>query len=132
MLGVLVGAGIAANGFLHAYDTSSWAPASLLSLVSASAAFLLFRKGLVRFGSDRDGASVTAAWATISWHAVPLSQVPYLGFFLIPPEILAATVIARKKQRKLGFGMLLILSAIVRMGSIACGYALRALWRLAP
>jgi hypothetical protein len=94
VLAGLILAGLAFPLLGEMYD-SAWATVRLaLWLLSILVSFSALRPGLQYLGVQRDRLSPAAVWGLLGWSVVPLSQIPYVGYLLIPIELALGAVLA--------------------------------------
>lgn len=89
--------GVVWTWFGDLYDLRWPAARILVSAFSAISSFILMESALrhaAKEGWDRRG---TAVLAVLPWNGIYLSQLPYLGFFFIPFEIVVSAIILRKR-----------------------------------
>ncbi len=108
-----VGLGLAWSWWGPAYDQRSPSVRVLLTLVSAAVSFLLMWGGLAMARVPRQRRGEGAAWAILPWNSVLLSQLTYVGYFFIPLEVLASSLLLRRRT-PLSRGGAFLLAALVR------------------
>jgi len=123
--GALLLAGLAAAGAIGAYDSSNWKMAVALNAWGALVSFLALAAGLTLFGVTGGRRLAAGLFGFIPWNTFLLSQLPYMGFFMMPLEVLASALILRAvaplRQRWKAF----VLAAVVRALAQVLIYAVR-------
>jgi hypothetical protein len=122
---VLLALGVVTAAVRRPYDAGSWPVAASLAMVSALASVLLLILGL-RASRIPSGQSVAAAvWASLPANVFLLSQLAYVGFFFIPLEIVASTLILRIRGNLPRWWVALGLATAVRIATLGLVYAAR-------
>jgi hypothetical protein len=94
--GLLLG-GLAWAGYLRAFDSSNWKMAVALNAWGGLVSLSALTAGLAAFRVPRGARAAAAIFGSIPWNTFLLSQFAYVGFFFIPLEVLAATLIVRSR-----------------------------------
>lgn len=128
-IAVLVAGGLVGAGVLHLYDTAVWQRAVALGAISVVSSFALFWLGMAALGVPSGRRTAGAAWALVPWNSLLLSQIAYVGFFFIPLEIIASTVVLRSRAGLRRVGVALVLATAVRLASFGLVHAARPLVR---
>lgn len=123
---VLTAAGIALSALLRPYDSASAVMAMLLTAISAVTATVLFWAGLRAFDVPTDRRTAAAVWAALPWHTLLLSQLAYIGFALVPVEIILSVLILRRRAQLAVLRASLPLAAAVRIATLLVVYAVAA------
>ena len=123
IVGGLTAVGLAASALLRPYDAASAPMAVSLTAVSAIVGSVLFWLGLKAMDVPPGRRTAGAVWATLPWNTLLLSQVPYIGFFLVPVEIGLSAVILRYRARVSGPWTSLPLTALVRIATLLLVYS---------
>jgi hypothetical protein len=110
-----LGIGLAWSWWGRIYDLMSPGGRVALTLLSIAASFLLMWAGLVAARVPRQGRAEAAIWAIVPWNGVLLSQLAYVGYMFIPLEILASTLLLRRRT-PLSRGRALVLATLIRGG----------------
>jgi hypothetical protein len=89
--------GVIWTWFGDLYDLRWPAARILVSTFSALSSFILMESSLRLAAKEGRDRRATAILAVLPWNGVYLSQLPYLGFFFIPIEIVVSAIILRKR-----------------------------------
>jgi hypothetical protein len=87
--------------------------------------------GLAALGVPPERRTAGASWALVPWNSLLLSQIAYVGFFFIPLEIVASTMVLRSRAGVRRAGVALLLATAVRVAIFGLVHAARPLvWHL--
>jgi hypothetical protein len=95
--GALILGGLAIAGYSKAYDASNWKVAVSLNAWAVVVSLCALAGGLAASGVPRGPRGAAALLGSATWNTLLLSQLAYVGFFFLPLEVLAATVILRSR-----------------------------------
>jgi hypothetical protein len=121
----LTAAGLALSTSLDVYDAGRWPARVGLTVVSALAGTLILWVGLGALEAPGGRRLAGAVWAALPWNTLMLSQLPYLGFFFIPLEIVASAAILRFRARVSRPWASLVLATVARILTLGLVYAVR-------
>lgn len=114
--------GLLLSGALSSYDVWTRPIAVCLTLLNSLVSWLLlwFALGALRVAPGR--RLIGTLWVPLAWNTLMISQYSFVGFLLIPLEVLAATLVLRKRVQLSWLGALLLAGA-TRMISMGLTYA---------
>jgi hypothetical protein len=125
---LFIAVGLAASAAFRLYDTGTWM-AAVLTAVSGIAGTAIFWLILRALGVPRGRRVAGSVWAALPWNTLLLSQVPYLGFLLIPVEVMVSAIILRARARLPRIWVSLALALVVRLVTFGLVYAARSALR---
>ena len=113
ILVALLGVGVVWSFSVEVYDVRVPAARVALTLTSFAVTFGLFWAGLVVAKTPRSGRSRAAAWASIPWNSLLLAQIAYIGYLLLPVEVLASVILLRRRS-PLSYPAATVLATVTR------------------
>jgi hypothetical protein len=130
IVGAVLCLGLAWSFLVEVYDIGRPGIRVALTALSFGASLAFFWVGLALGGVPRSERFRAAAWASLPWNGLLLSQTPYVGYFLLPFEVLAAVVLLRRFA-SLGYPAATLLAALARAAAflaIMGGAAAARVW----
>jgi hypothetical protein len=130
---VAIVVGVLSVGLLWSYMTKVYdvrMPSIRVALTALSIAlsFVLFWAGLAVLGVPRGARATPALWALLGWNGVLLGQMPYLGYLLMPVEVLLSVWLLRRQvalSHLPAFVLTVLVRALVFGGISAASYMTR-------
>lgn len=129
--GLLTAAGLLVAARTEPYNAVSPAMAVTLAAFGAMVGTVLCWYGLRVTEAPVEHRLPAAAWTALPWHTLFLSQLPYIGFALIPLEVALSTwIVGRRGGLRLRAALPLTLAVrIVTLLAVSAGTAaLRPIW----
>jgi hypothetical protein len=99
-----------------------------LTAISVALSFVLFWAGLAVMGLPRGARATPALWALLAWNGVLLGQMPYVGYLLMPVEVLLSVWLLRRQvalSLLSAFVLVVLVRALVFGGMSAASYLTR-------
>jgi len=129
VVGTLITAGLVVSAVMRPYDSSTLTMAIALTAVSVVASFGVLWVSLRALGVPAGRRTAGAVWAAVVWNSVLLSQIPYVGFLLLPIEIAIAAAILRYRAHVERLWPSLSVSTIARIAALVVVYSVAPIFR---